>query len=178
MWVLGAVAVVALLIAFSARKQAGALRDQFERSRFEGASQEASFEELKQELTNLRKLLALMAAGHPVDAHMVKEGRLFRNASADDLKAELENGGKVCVIDVRTGQEWAGGHIPGAVHLPVEQLEQRLSEVRRDGVPMYLVCAQGVRSAAAAEFLANRGYLNVHNVEGGMSGWRGELLRD
>jgi rhodanese-related sulfurtransferase len=40
-----------------------------------------------------------------------------------------------------------------------------------------MICAGGGRSAAAAAFLANRGYLNVHSVEGGMGAWRGKVVK-
>ena len=49
--------------------------------------------------------------------------------------------------------------------------------ITRDGRKLYVICAGGGRSTAAAEFLANRGFLNVHNVEGGMNSWKGPVER-
>jgi len=176
-WLLWILAIVALLAAWSARKRAAALSDKLDEVRRAATVKGADTEELKADLEVTRKLLAAMANGHDVDGQMVREGRLYRNTSAADLQKAFEAGEKPYVIDVRSPQEWGTGHIPGAVHLPVDQLEKRLNEVRRDGVPMYLVCASGGRSASAADYLSKRGYLDVRNVEGGMNGWRGEVER-
>jgi rhodanese-related sulfurtransferase len=171
-------AALALLIAWSARKRLVSMQDALESLRRGTTIREADEEELKQSVDGLRRLLALMAGGKPVDADMVKENRLFRNARPEEIQGELDAGGKPYVLDVRTDQEWQGGHIPGATHIPVDDIKRRLSEVARDGRKMYVICAGGGRSAAAADYLANRGYLNVHNVEGGMGAWRGDVVRD
>jgi rhodanese-related sulfurtransferase len=72
------------------------------------------------------------------------------------------------LLDVRSDAEWAEGHLPGAVHIPVQQLAQRMGEVPRDhGVVVY--CLSGGRSAQAAAMLASAGY-EVHDL-GGMSNW-------
>ncbi|RKY20686.1 MAG: rhodanese-like domain-containing protein [Planctomycetota bacterium] len=108
---------------------------------------------------------------------MVREKRLYANANTLKLAQLLESGSSVAVIDVRSAGEWGGGHIEGALHIPVDELERRLSEVPRDGTPLYLICASGGRSAAAADLLGQRGYLHVHNVEGGMQAWRGAAVQ-
>ena len=177
-WLLWTLASLALLVAWSARKTALALRDRVDQARREATSRVADADELKTELAGLRKLMAMMAAGHEVDALMVRENRLYRNTRAEAIQEAVAAGERLYVLDVRTDQEWATGHIPGAVHVPIEVLEGRLSEVKRDGTPMYVLCAAGGRSSAAAEFLSNRGFLNVWNVEGGMNAWRGEVVRD
>jgi rhodanese-related sulfurtransferase len=139
-------------------------------------SREADEAEVKESTEGLRKLVAQIAAGKPVDPEMVKENRLYRNSKVAELQAELASG-KACVIDVRSPQEWAGGHIDGALHIPVDDIQKRLHEVPRDGRKLFLICAGGGRSSAAAAFLANRGYLNVHNVEGGMGSWRDKVVK-
>lgn len=176
-WLLWTLAIVALLMAWSARKRAAALQDKLDEVRREATMKGADTEEVKADVDVVRKLLAAMANGHEVDGQMVREGRLYRNTNAADLQQSFEAGDKPYVLDVRSAQEWGTGHIPGAVHMPVDQLEQRLSEVRRDGKPMYVVCASGGRSSSASDYLAKRGYLNVWNVEGGMNAWRGEVQR-
>jgi len=55
-----------------------------------------------------------------------------RETKADELKAMLDKGEKVLVIDVRTDEEVKSGSIPGAIHIPMEQLEGRLKDVPRD----------------------------------------------
>ncbi len=74
-------------------------------------------------------------------------------------------------IDVRTPEEYAAGHIPGAKLIPLDELEQRLAEVPRDR-QVYLYCRSGHRSAKAAEILAKHGFTNIENVQGGMLAWQ------
>ena len=77
------------------------------------------------------------------------------------------------VIDVRSAAEFAGGHIPGAIHLPLDQLtldHPALAKVDKSQ-PVYLVCAVGGRSSVAADRLAEAGYIAV-NVDGGTNGWK------
>lgn len=173
LWV---VAALGLLLAWTSRSRIGSLEQKLEEMRRDRAIKGADEEELKESVNGLRKLMAAMAAGREVDASMITENRLFRNVNAADLQTAVEGGG-VTVLDVRTPQEWAGGHIDGALHIPVDEVQTRLHEVPRDGRNMYVICAAGGRSAAAADFLANRGYLNVFNVEGGMGQWRGQTVR-
>lgn len=177
-WLLWIVAALALVLAWTARKRAAALSERLDEARRQSSTKEADLAELKERFDVLKKHVEQLASGRAPDAMMVREGRLHRNTTAADLQRRIEAGESAYVIDVRSPQEWAGGHIPNAVHIPVDEIEKRLHDVRRDGVPMFLVCAGGGRSSSAAEFLGKRGFLNVHNVEGGMNAWRGPLARD
>jgi len=59
----------------------------------------------------------------------------------------------------------------------VDDIQKRLHEVARDGRKLFVICAGGGRSQAAASFLSGRGYLNVHTVEGGMNSWKGPVVK-
>lgn len=72
------------------------------------------------------------------------------------------------LLDVRTPEEFAAGHIDGALLVPVDELEGRLTEVSRDR-PVVVYCRSGGRSARAASILGEAGY-EVHDL-GGMSSW-------
>ncbi|HTE04643.1 MAG TPA: rhodanese-like domain-containing protein [Planctomycetota bacterium] len=172
-----AVALIALLRSGSGGGKLAALQTQVDELKRTVTSREADAQELQESVDGLRKLLALQAAGKPVDPEMVKENRLYRNAKVAELQAAFAAGSPPSVLDVRTPQEFAGGHIEGALHIPVDDISKRLNEVPRDGRKLYVICAGGGRSSAAAAFLANRGYLNVHNVEGGMSTWRDKVVK-
>jgi len=74
------------------------------------------------------------------------------------------------LIDVRTPEEFASGHIAGAVNIPVQQLEQRLSEVP-DDKEIVVYCRSGNRSATASQILANSGYSDVYDM-GGIIAWQ------
>ncbi len=175
-WVLWILAAVAFFMAWSASRKAAKLSDSFDTVQRDAAIGRGDVEELKQGLDGLRKLTAQMAGGHPVDAAMVKENRLFRSVPMLTVQKAVEAGESPFVLDVRSDQEWASGHIASAIHITLDGLKDRLHEVPRDGRPMYITCAGGQRSAAAAEFLSNRGFLEVYNVDGGMNSWQGERV--
>lgn len=73
------------------------------------------------------------------------------------------------VLDVRHPHEWEAGHIPGSVHLPLDQLGIRADEVAA-GRPVMLVCRSGPRSVLAATFLGGLGH-QVDHLEGGVTAW-------
>lgn len=76
------------------------------------------------------------------------------------------------VLDVREPEEYAHGHIPGAINVPQADLASRLEEVPRDR-PVMVVCERGVRSLRAAQFLIQVGIDQVVSVNGGTAAWRG-----
>jgi rhodanese-related sulfurtransferase len=83
--------------------------------------------------------------------------------------------GEVVVLDVRTLPEWVGGHIPGAVHIPLDELVGRYQELDPDARTL-VVCAHGIRSAAAGQWLSEAaGFESVANVRHGMSRWEGPV---
>jgi len=73
------------------------------------------------------------------------------------------------LIDVRTPEEFASGHIEGAVNIPVDALAGRLSEVP-EGQPVVVYCRSGNRSATASRILAEAGYNAIYDL-GGLQGW-------
>ena len=86
--------------------------------------------------------------------------------------ARLAEIGEVLLLDVREPHEWAAGHAPGAVHVPLGGLREDL--VPRDR-PVAVVCHLGGRSQRAAQALASAGY-EVRNVVGGMDAWAAQGL--
>jgi hydroxyacylglutathione hydrolase len=75
------------------------------------------------------------------------------------------------VLDVREKEEYAEGHIPGAVNIYVGELEKRLAEVPSDR-PVVSVCSMGNRSGLGASILARDGFTGVYNLIGGMTAWK------
>ncbi len=73
------------------------------------------------------------------------------------------------VVDVRSADEYAGGHVPGAVNIPLDELPGRVGELAGDG-PVYVVCQSGRRSLQGAEMLAEGG-VDATSVAGGTGGW-------
>lgn len=104
----------------------------------------------------------------------------FRVAVADDymspgltpaeLQAKLGTTGAPLVVDVRKPVEFGIGHVPGAVNIPVEELEDRLEEVRHgNGVLVY--CINGSRTRQAEPVLYTHGIDKVYHLDGTFSAW-------
>jgi glyoxylase-like metal-dependent hydrolase (beta-lactamase superfamily II)/rhodanese-related sulfurtransferase len=81
-----------------------------------------------------------------------------------------ERPAEALLLDVREPEEYAAGHVPGAVSLPQSELATRLEEVPRDR-PIVTICRSGSRSLHAAQFLRQMGYANVTNAQGGTAAW-------
>ena len=81
------------------------------------------------------------------------------------------SGAAPVVIDVRTPEEYATGHIPGAVNIPFDQVAQRISEVDAPhGVALY--CMVGPRARKGESALLSAGYTSVLHLEGGLAAWQ------
>ena len=72
------------------------------------------------------------------------------------------------IIDVREQEEWDYYHIEPAVHIPMQTIPARIAELPEDKT-IYVLCAHGVRSRMVCEYLLERGFENVVNVEGGIA---------
>lgn len=92
--------------------------------------------------------------------------------TAKELEEKLTKGEKINIIDVREDEEVATGIIPGAKHIPLGQIPERLEELDKNE-HYYMVCRSGGRSGNACKFLIQQGY-RVTNMVGGMLEWKGE----
>jgi rhodanese-related sulfurtransferase len=76
------------------------------------------------------------------------------------------------ILDVRTPEEYAAGHVPGAINIPYTHLPARLSEIPDAGdKEIVLYCATGVRSERAAERMREQGYTRLLHLDGDMKAW-------
>ncbi len=99
--------------------------------------------------------------------------------TADALGSRLASG-EVAVIDVRNRSEYEAGHLPGALHIPVGYLAERLGELPRDK-PLVIQCQGGGRSAIATSLLQNLGVTTAIDLVGGYTAWQqsgGAIERD
>jgi hydroxyacylglutathione hydrolase len=92
------------------------------------------------------------------------------NVSVDQLAQRLEREHQLVVLDVREPEEWFEAHVPGAQHVPMRQVAQRLDEIPRDRA-VAVTCAGGARSSLVGSLLLSRGFTDLVNVWGGMTAW-------
>jgi rhodanese-related sulfurtransferase len=172
------VAALAVLVAMLASKRAGALAGRIHELESVARSTAAAADEAKDAAARVTQFLKRMADGRRVNSEMIEDGRLFDEIDSQKAQALLEgpDGPSMVVLDVRTTEEVEGGHIPGMLWIPVDQIEQRYREVPRNK-KVLVFCAAGGRSAAACDFLSTRGYEDLVNVSGGMSAWRGKTKK-
>jgi rhodanese-related sulfurtransferase len=99
--------------------------------------------------------------------------RRIRETTIADVKAKLDRGEKLILVDVREESEYAKDHLPGAIHLGKGIIERDVEERVPDlNAPLVLYCGGGFRSALAADNLQKMGYTNVFSMDGGIRGWR------
>lgn len=72
-----------------------------------------------------------------------------------DFKALVQNG--AIIIDVRTPEEYRGGHIDGSLNIPVQVIQGKIADLKKKGKPIIAVCRSGARSGMAAGILKNAG---------------------
>ena len=90
--------------------------------------------------------------------------------SVKELKAELDNGKKPVLLDVREPWEFAIAKLEGSVLIPLGTLPQSLAQLDRSA-EIVAICHHGMRSADATSFLLQQGFANVKNLVGGIDAW-------
>ncbi len=97
----------------------------------------------------------------------------IKETNVDEIKAKLDAGENLTLIDVREESEYARDHLPGAIHLGKGVIERDIEKHFQDtNVPLVLYCGGGFRSALATDNLQKMGYTNVISMDGGVRGWR------
>ncbi|WP_179375001.1 rhodanese-like domain-containing protein [Winogradskyella wichelsiae] len=91
--------------------------------------------------------------------------------STNNVAEYLEKG--AVILDVRTPSEYQGGHIKNAIHIPVQELGNRINEIKRLNKPVIAHCASGMRSANAASILKSNGIDAING--GGMTSLQRKL---
>lgn len=99
----------------------------------------------------------------------------FRRGSriSHTVATQMINKGKAAIIDIRDQNEYKAGHLLNAVHVPYDELKERLPRIEKlKSQPVIVVCENGKRSQAAAAFLRKSDFTQVFSLDGGMSGWK------
>ena len=97
----------------------------------------------------------------------------LRTVAPEQLHAQLEADEGPLPLDVRFGEEWELGHVPGARHIELGDLPEGMDSLPKDR-SFATLCAAGFRAATAASILEREGFGDVVLVEGGTDAWREE----
>ncbi|HLR03013.1 MAG TPA: rhodanese-like domain-containing protein [Virgibacillus sp.] len=97
----------------------------------------------------------------------------MKEIKTEELEELIKNDESINVVDVREDEEVAQGIIPGAKHIPLGEIPDRLDELDKSQ-HYYMVCRSGGRSGRACHFLKEKGF-SVTNVDGGMRSWTKEV---
>lgn len=98
---------------------------------------------------------------------MLTTAQPVEEIDAAALEARLDDG---VLLDVREPEEFAHGHVPGAVNLPQADVATRLGEIPQDR-PVFVICQAGMRSLRVSQFLKQMGFARVASVRGGTEAW-------
>lgn len=101
-------------------------------------------------------------------------GALF-GPDINQVAAEARATDGAVIVDVRTPEEYAEGHLPGAVNLPLDRLDEAPRAIGASDLPLYVYCLSGARSSRARALLGARGYANVTDM-GGINRWSGQVV--
>jgi rhodanese-related sulfurtransferase len=128
-------------------------------------------------MTGSRRWLVSIFAGLAVlpAASSCAEADPARRSSieASELAARISSNAAPIVLDVRTPDEFAAGHIPGAINVPHTELVERLPELELPvDVEIVVHCERGGRAEAAEAILRQAGYAQVRDLDGHMKTWR------
>jgi len=100
-------------------------------------------------------------------------GEPYYRVDSDEAKQILDSEpADTVVVDVRRDDEWLTGHVTGAIHIPIDDLADRIDQVPQDRKVLF-ICAAGVRSGLACEVASSMGYdtENLYNIEDGTPAW-------
>lgn len=111
------------------------------------------------------------------EAEKKEEAKHDNVVDLNDIQKKVEAKDAISILDVREPAEFAFGHIPGAINIPLDQLDSRLEELDKER-ELYVICRTGSRSDLAAQKLTSQGFNNVINVVPGMTKWVGPLEKN
>ncbi|GJL56511.1 MAG: hypothetical protein NPIRA02_36430 [Nitrospirales bacterium] len=178
-------AIVGCLAALGAWAYVRKLRKQIERlTRAQSAIDlklKAQSQESQSLVEPLRLQLAAVATGEIVPSELIREGRLYREISTEEesrrvIASGVDEPQDLIRIDVRTAQEYEHGHLPGALLIPLEELETRChAEISKTNHAVLVYCSNGERSRLACDYLSRQGFLNLYHLSDGLQRWTGEL---
>lgn len=125
--------------------------------------------------SSLQWLVMLLFIGFILRAHIFSRLLGVEQLTVHQLMEKVAEKPPLMLIDVRTPAEYAAGHAPSAVPIPLSELKSRVAEVQdRCNGRVAVVCRSGNRSLSGTVILKRAGIEHVYNVVGGMVHWEGQ----
>ena len=129
-------------------------------------------------LVLLPLMLVIFASCTQAEKENTRETTDYLNISAQEAKKIMDSETGYVILDVRTEEEFAEGHIPGAILIPDYEIETKAEQILTDKNQLILVyCRSGRRSKIASEALVSLGYTNIREF-GGIIDWPYETVSD
>jgi rhodanese-related sulfurtransferase len=117
--------------------------------------------------------IALISGGALLFPFLQRRGPKVNHYQA----TQLINQGKTLLLDVRTADKYADGHLQGSKNIPLAELANRIKEIEKSkNSTVITVCDFGKISVNAAAILAKAGFANVFSLEGGITAWKAQGL--
>lgn len=124
----------------------------------------------------LTTILIIITGCTNIDTNQTNDETTYVKISAIEAKEFMENE-ELVILDVRTEEEYRGGHIENAILLPVNDIDNKVQEIITDkDTKILLYCRSGNRSATASKKLIQLGYTNVYDF-GGINSWPYEIVK-
>ena len=125
-------------------------------------------------IDNIILIGLVLVSGGALVAHTLQR----MGAKVTSLQAtQIINQGKTLILDVRTADEFAAGHIRDAKNIPLKELKARIDELEKfKARQVVVVCAKGLRSAKATTQLNKAGYTEAASLLGGLDAWQSQGL--
>jgi rhodanese-related sulfurtransferase len=115
----------------------------------------------------LAAALTFTAVSHAADTPKIDQASLLKRIEKKDAS--------MLILDVRTPEEFAVGHVPGAINIPYAHMPARISEVADAGdKDIVLYCATGIRAEKGAERLRENGFTKLLHLDGDMQAWEAQ----
>ncbi|MBY0416414.1 MAG: rhodanese-like domain-containing protein [Bdellovibrionales bacterium] len=131
-------------------------------------------EKLDFSITLQRNHLVRVKNGEEIDDHMILMGRPYNDITPQRAWSIYNNPNiDFFVLDV-TSKTFKGQRLEEAVHIPIEELNIRFTEIPSKTVPILVISENGLRSIQACELLVKKGFFNINNVSGGYEFWPGK----
>lgn len=106
------------------------------------------------------------------------KGEGYKRISMDEAKTLMEKEEGYILLDVRTKGEYESGYIPGAINIPLSDIDEKIISFLPDKSQMIFVyCRSGNRSREASDKLSKLGYTNILEI-GGINAWKGEIVKN